>query len=82
MNKKHILSKSREVYDQGGSTTETSEVVFRAGNWLDDSSEMIRITPDGFWVRGVKVQQDAREAQHVYDAFKEWLVYSSLSRDH
>ena len=44
--------------------------------------EMLRVSRDGFYVRGVKVPQDEREAQHVYDAFKEWLVYSSLSRNH
>ena len=74
MKKKRVLAASRE--------DDSSTVIFRAGNWLDDNSEMIRITSEGFWVRGVKVQQDEREAQHVYDAFKEWLVYSSLSRNH
>lgn len=31
--------------------------------------EMIKIAPDGFYVRGEKVAQDATEAREVYDAF-------------
>jgi hypothetical protein len=31
--------------------------------------EMIKIAPDGFYVRGEKVKQDATEARWVYDAF-------------
>jgi hypothetical protein len=72
MKKKRELAASRE--DDSGT------VVFRAGNWLDDDSEMLKIAKDGFWVRGVKVPQDEREAQHVYSAFKEWLAWSALSR--
>lgn len=42
--------------------------------------EMIRISEDGFWVRGVKVPQDDKEAETVYNAFKQWLAWSNLQR--
>jgi len=47
------------------------------GNGMD---EMIKITEQGFWVRGVKVPQDDREAETVYLAFKQWLAWANLQR--
>jgi len=44
------------------------------------SEEMLRIGPDGFWVRGVKVPQDDKEAEIVYNAMKEFLTWSQLTR--
>ena len=43
--------------------------------------EMLRVDKDGFYVRGVKVNADAKEAEQVYKAFKEWLAWASLSRN-
>ena len=43
--------------------------------------EMLRVDKDGFYVRGVKVEADAKEAEQVYRAFKEWLAWASLSRN-
>ncbi len=43
--------------------------------------EMLRVDKDGFYVRGVKVEADAKEAEQVYKAFKEWLAWASLSRN-
>jgi hypothetical protein len=40
--------------------------------------EMLRVGPNGFWVRGVKVEQDDKEAQAVYNAFKQWMAWASL----
>ncbi len=45
---------------------------------LAGSDEMLRIGPDGFWVRGQKVPQDDREALAVYNAFKQWMAWMSL----
>ena len=45
---------------------------------LAGGEEMLRVGPDGFWVRGVKVEQDAQEAQAVYNAFKQWMAWTSL----
>lgn len=55
--------------------TQDSTVKFYSG---DDQTEMLRITPDGFWVRGVKVAQDDSEAAHVYRAFRQWLAWANL----
>jgi hypothetical protein len=35
--------------------------------------ELLKITPEGFYVRGARVPQDAEEAQIVYNAFDEFL---------
>ena len=45
-----------------------------------NTQEMIRITPEGFYVRGVKVPADENEARTVYEAFKRWMVESELRR--
>jgi hypothetical protein len=44
-------------------------------------TEMLKVAEDGFYVRGVKVPADDREAETVYNAFKEFLVWSRLHRD-
>ena len=54
-------------------TTQPNNITCLAGG-----NEMLRIGPDGFWVRGVKVPQDDREAQAVYNAFKQWMAWMSL----
>ncbi len=43
-------------------------------------TEMIRIAQDGFYVRGVKVTQDDKEAETVYNAFKQFLTWAELNR--
>jgi hypothetical protein len=47
---------------------------------LAGGEEMLRVGPDGFWVRGVKVEQDDKEAEIVYNAMKEFLTWSQLTR--
>jgi hypothetical protein len=42
--------------------------------------EVIRISKDGFYVRGIKVDADGREAEQVYGAFKEWLAWAMLTK--
>ena len=44
------------------------------------STEMLRVAKDGFYVRGVKVEADDKEAETVYKAFKEFLVWAELNR--
>jgi len=44
------------------------------------ATEMLKIGPDGFWVRGVKIAQDDKEAEAVYNGFKQFLVWSELNR--
>lgn len=57
-----------------------SNIVFNV-NTGDMPQEMLRVSPEGFWVRGVKVEQDAREAEVVYNNFKQWLTWAQLNRD-
>ena len=46
------------------------------------SGEMLRVTKTGFYVRGVKVAQDEKEAEHVYNAFHQWLTWAALTRNY
>ena len=43
-------------------------------------SEMLRVAKDGFYVRGVKVPADEKEAETVYNAFKQFLTWAELNR--
>jgi hypothetical protein len=43
-------------------------------------TEMMRVTEDGFYVRGVRVPADDREAKTVYNAFKQFLVWAEINR--
>ena len=52
-----------------------SNITFYGGK-----SEMLKVTEDGFYVRGVKVPADDKEAAAVYKAFKEFLVHHALTR--
>lgn len=85
MIKKRALSASRDPSFPGsvmalrGNEPEEGNIVFHSGTDLD-SSEMLKITRTGFYVRGIKVDQDDKEAEIVYNAFKEWMVYSALTR--
>ena len=54
-----------------------SSIVMHTGN-----EEMLRVAPDGFWVRGKRVEQDEREALAVYDAFKQWMAWAALTQQH
>jgi hypothetical protein len=57
-------------------TAPANNIVMNSGG-----TEMLRVADDGFYVRGVKVAVDDREAATVYNAFKEFLVWSRLSRE-
>ena len=43
-------------------------------------TEMLRVAQDGFYVRGKKVPADDKEAETVYNAFKQFLVWAELNR--
>lgn len=89
MKKKRALAASRIPDDYaiesvpGGYTIrdpsqEPNSIILQVG----ESDEMLRITKEGFWVRGVKVEQDDKEAQIVYNAFREWMVWSAMTRSY
>lgn len=47
---------------------------------MSGQDEMLRITEDGFYVRGQRVPVDDQEAKTVYLAFKQWLAWAQLQR--
>ena len=49
---------------------------------LAGGEELLRCSPEGFWVRGEKVAQDDNEAQVVYNAFKAWMTWAQLNKDY
>ena len=51
-----------------------------AVTFFSSGVETLRISDKGFWVRGKRVKQDGREAEQVYNSFKEWLAWQQLSR--
>jgi hypothetical protein len=69
--------------DMGGSTEglyENNSISWNVNATTSfGGDEMLKITPDGFYVRGVKVPQDDKEAETVYNAFKQWLVWAQLT---
>ena len=70
--------------DMGGSTENMYEPTI---SWMINANqttdfcgdEMLKITPHGFYVRGQKVPQDDKEAEVVYNAFKQWLAWAQLT---
>jgi hypothetical protein len=54
-----------------------NNIIFHTGK-----SEMLKVTEDGFYVRGVKVEADEKEAVAVYRAFKQFLVHHALTKEY
>ncbi len=44
------------------------------------NTEMLRVAEDGFYVRGEKVPADDKEAEIVYNAFKQFLTWAEMNR--
>lgn len=53
-----------------------NNIVFHSSN-----NEILKITEDGFYVRGKKVPVDEEEGLAVYRAFKQFLVHHALTKD-
>lgn len=53
-------------------------IVFSTGD--DSNNEMLKITPNGFYVRGMQVEQGPGEAEAVYKAFKEFMTWAIISK--
>ena len=66
---------NRTEYEFADANTPPNTITCLAGG-----EEMLRVGPEGFWVRGVKVPQDDQEAQAVYNAFKQWMAWMSLGK--
>ena len=72
MNKKHMDWQAKS----------NAELPMNNITCLAGGAEMLRVGPDGFWVRGVRVEQDDTEAEIVYNAFKAWMAWAQLNRDY
>lgn len=55
-------------------TSENNIVLYSADH------EMLRVAEDGFYIRGVRVPADEKEASEVYNCFKEWLTWAQMTR--
>ena len=69
--------------DYSGNNIGISDVQAKPSNitCITGGVEMLKVAEDGFYVRGMKVPVDDKEAATVYNAFKEFLVWSRLHRD-
>lgn len=56
-------------------TNGPATIVFNA-----NQNEILKVSEDGFYVRGKKVPIDDREAESVYKAFREFLIWAALVR--
>ena len=80
MKKKRALAASRDpdniytIHDPGA---DPPSISLNTG-----AEEHLKITKTGFYVRGILVEQDDKEAEIVYNAFREWMVYSALTRNY
>jgi hypothetical protein len=63
-------------YEFWDENPKNNTIVFNAGT--DD--EMLKITPEGFYVRGVAVEQDPNEAEAVYRAFREFMTWAIITK--
>ena len=66
INKPHLIKENVVNIDDG--------IIFN----LKDQPQLLKITKDGFYVRGKKVSQDdENEAKIIYDTFVAWLKEAS-----
>lgn len=61
-----------------GPQVETSNTI----TCMAGGQEMLKVGPDGFWVRGVKVEQAEGEAKQVYEAFRAWMIWAQLNKEY
>ena len=54
-----------------------SDITFHVG-----TGELMRIEKNGFYVRGIRVPQDEKEAEKVYNAFHQWLTWAVMTRNY
>lgn len=69
-----LLDRWASMGDDSNTTQIKNEISFTGGG-----EEMLRISKDGFYIRGERVPADKKEAQAVYTAFKQWLNWAILN---
>lgn len=80
MKKKRAMTASRDpdnmytIHDPGA---DPASISLQTG-----TEEHLKITKTGFYVRGIPVKQDDKEAEIVYNAFREFLTYHALARNY
>jgi hypothetical protein len=57
-------------------TMTPNNIIFYSGK-----NEVLRVSEDGFYVRGERVPAEQNEAEAVYRAFKAFLVWHGLTKD-
>ena len=68
--------------DPPGPYTFSNENTNNTITCMAGGAEMLKVSDKGFWVRGVKVEQDEGEAQKVYEGFKAWMMWAQMTRDY
>ena len=63
-------------------STMTSDTQDSIITFTGRSDEMLRIAKDGFYIRGIRINQDDKESEIVYSAFHRWLTWATLTRDY
>jgi hypothetical protein len=71
-----VFQKQREQVNPIMTMSPANDITMLAGG-----TEMLKIGPDGFYVRGVKVPVDDNEALAVYHGFQQWLSWHHLTRE-
>ena len=55
---------------------QTAPIIMKLG-----AEVMLEILPDGFYVRGKKVEQNDEVARIVYNTFTQWLSWQALDKN-
>jgi len=48
--------------------------------YIAGNDEMLKISQNGFYVRGKRIPMDDKEAETVYNAFQSWLTWQNMQR--
>jgi len=71
----------KPLLDRVNPVLTVSDRLSRSSITLSAAGEtMLEVKEDGFYVRGVKLEQDEREAREVYESFKAWLAWANLTK--
>ncbi len=64
------------IIDANYRWSQTAPIIMKLGDEV-----MLEISPDGFYVRGKKVEQNDEEARIVYNTFTQWLSWQALDKN-